>query len=71
MKQTSPRHIIRNPKTKTEPKKSKITKIRMVHIFLNPENQNRTGTESKTERVPEYFEYTEKLIIFNFNIYKL
>ena len=58
----------RTGKTETETG-PKITKTRTVPIFLNPKNRNRTGTEPRTERVPEYFEYIKKIIIFNFNIY--
>ena len=60
----------RTEKTGTETG-PKITKTRTVPIFLNPKNRNRTGTEPRTERVPEYFEYIKKNIIFNFNIYKI
>ena len=33
---------------------SKPSNIRMVPIFLYPNNRTETGTEPRTERVPEY-----------------
>ena len=55
----------RTEKTGTETG-PKITETRTVLIFLNPKNRNRTGTEPRTERVPEYFEYIKKNYYFKF-----
>ena len=66
-------HIIRN--LKTEPKKQDQNRTEnyknqngsyISKSEKSKPNRNRTGTEPRTERVPEYFEYIEFFYYFKF-----